>query len=83
MDIESFEHEAITGSVGWMSIHRPRIFLELHCGMLVARGVDPGSLLETLERIGYRWRGRGDLFKRVRSRLPHSGIIHLALAPPC
>lgn len=54
MDIESYEFETLTASVGFLAEHRPKLFLELHNEKIRGRGLSPETLLETLLHIGYR-----------------------------
>ena len=79
IDIESYEYEVLEAAVEWLKLHRPRLFLELHWSLLEARGHSPARLLDLLNSIGYRWRGRELSLRSVRSRLDGAGCSRLAL----
>jgi FkbM family methyltransferase len=63
IDIESYEYELVQSSLDVFRLWKPRIMLELHVGLLRARGRDPQILLELLSSIGYR------RFRRCRQKL--------------
>jgi FkbM family methyltransferase len=53
MDIESFEYEAILGSINFLQENKPTIILELHNKILEERGIQGNQLLDALKSIGY------------------------------
>jgi FkbM family methyltransferase len=55
LDIESYEFEAIHGSIEFLSRYKPAIFLELHLNYLEERHLSPRAVVETLERCGYQF----------------------------
>lgn len=79
IDVESYEFEVIQAAVDWLKLRRPRLFLELHWSLLENRGHSPAELLELLDSIGYRCRGRIITSKTVRAGLDASGCARLAL----
>ena len=79
IDIESFEYEALTGSLAWLQQKRPRLFLELHWQFLVDRNVDPAAFLRLLEEAGLRLSNGQGLSKIGPRHLDAGGITHLAL----
>lgn len=76
MDIESFEHEALLGSLEFLDSCRPKLFLELHNEKIRGRGLDPRDLLGALFKLGYHCAGDSSAEK-----LCAPGIVHLALSP--
>jgi FkbM family methyltransferase len=54
MDIEGCEVEVIHSSRTVLEKLRPIIFLELHGGMIAARGKDPTQVITDLRECGYR-----------------------------
>lgn len=54
IDIESYEHELVTSSLDVLTRLRPKIMLELHIALLLARGHDPLHALTLLSSAGYR-----------------------------
>lgn len=55
LDIESYEFEAIHGSMEFLSRYKPAIFLELHLNYLEERNLSPRTVVRSLERCGYRF----------------------------
>jgi FkbM family methyltransferase len=55
LDIESYEYEAIKGSLDFLADHKPTIFLEIHLDYLEQRNLSAQSMVEMLERSGYRF----------------------------
>lgn len=53
LDIESYEYEAIKGSVEFLSRYKPTIFLELHLNYLDQRRLSARVVVETLGQCGY------------------------------
>jgi FkbM family methyltransferase len=53
LDIESYELEAIKGSLEFLSRHKPTIFLELHLDYLEQRHLSAKLVIEMLEECGY------------------------------
>ena len=53
LDIEGYEFEAINGSVGFLTEHRPTLFLELHLNYLEQRKLSPQRVVELLQQCGY------------------------------
>ncbi len=61
LDIESYEYEAIRGSLDFLRQHKPMIFLEIHLDFLEQRSLSGRELVETLSACGYRfYTGAGD-----------------------
>ncbi len=81
LDVESYEFEILTASLDWVAKHRPRLFLELHWELLLARGLSPIALLGELASLGYRCRGRIDFPKMAASQLDAAGVVRLPLVP--
>ncbi len=54
VDIESYEEEAIRGSLPFLRQHKPVIFLELHLDYLEQRQRSARAVVEMLEGAGYR-----------------------------
>jgi FkbM family methyltransferase len=79
IDVESYEFEILTAAVEWLKSRRPRLFLELHWSLLEDRGHSPAGLLDLLDSIGYRRRGRRLTAESVRSELDSSGCARLML----
>jgi FkbM family methyltransferase len=79
IDVESYEFEILTAAVDWLKARRPRLFLEFHWSLLEDRGHSPARLLDLLDLIGYRRRGRRLTAEGVRSELDSSGCARLML----
>jgi FkbM family methyltransferase len=77
MDVESYEHEVILSSREFLTRHRPRIFLELHCEKLRERQKDPRAIVSCLTDLGYRIEDSKDSRK-----WPGMPVAHLSLRPP-
>ncbi len=54
IDIESYEEEAIRGSLPFLSRHKPVIFLELHLDYLEQRQRSARHVVSMLQEAGYR-----------------------------
>jgi FkbM family methyltransferase len=55
LDIESYEYEAIKGSVEFLSHYKPTIFLELHLNYLDQRQLSARVVVEMLGECGYHF----------------------------
>lgn len=55
MDIESYEFEAIKGSLEFLKQHKPIIFLELHLNYLEQRNLSIKQVIEMLQSCGYNF----------------------------
>lgn len=55
IDIESYEFEAIKGSIEFLARHKPAIFLELHLNYLEQRGLPAKAVTDILGQCGYRF----------------------------
>ena len=55
LDIESYEYEAIKGSLEFLSRFKPTIFLELHLNYLDQRDLPARVVVEMLGQCGYRF----------------------------
>ena len=82
MDIESYEHEVLHASIGFLRKTSPRLHLELHCGYLRDRAIDPTETLTLLRHAGYRPFHRDaptwdSLFDRARSEF----VLRVDLVP--
>lgn len=79
IDVESFEYEALTGSLDWLKKTRPRLSLELHWNLLLQRGKDPAAFLRLLESAGLKL-ARGGSPSRITARhLEGDGCTRVAL----
>ena len=54
LDVEGYEHEAITGGLDFFKEHKPVIFLELHLNYLDQRNLSARVVVEMLGQCGYR-----------------------------
>lgn len=54
IDIEGYEYEAIKGSLEFIAVHKPLLFLEIHLNYLEARQLSAKALVTMLMEAGYR-----------------------------
>jgi FkbM family methyltransferase len=55
LDIESYEYEAIKGSLEFLARHKPVLFLELHLNYLDQRNISASTVVQMVEECGYRF----------------------------
>lgn len=55
LDIESYEYEAIKGSLEFLARHKPVLFLELHLNYLDQRNIPASTVVQMVEECGYRF----------------------------
>ena len=55
LDIESYEYEAIKGSLEFLTRHKPVLFLELHLNYLDQRNISARTVVQMVEDCGYRF----------------------------
>lgn len=55
LDVESYEYEAIHGSIDFLRRHKPVIFLEIHLDYLEQRKLSARSIVTALQECGYRF----------------------------
>lgn len=79
VDVESFEYEALAGSLDWLKKTRPRLKLELHWNLLLQRGKDPAAFLRLLESAGLKLAHGGGLSRITARHLERDGCVRLAL----
>lgn len=60
LDIEGYELYALEGAKTTISIHRPKILLEMNRGTLVRNGVQYQDIFEFLRSMEYDWRPLAD-----------------------
>jgi FkbM family methyltransferase len=79
LDIESYEFEAIKGSLEFLSRHKPTIFLELHLNYLEQRKLTAKAVVEMLEQCGYGFHTSGGVRLKPRevfdSPLPNLHVV--------
>ena len=53
LDIESYEYEALQGSIPFLTKHQPLLLFELHSNYLEERGLAPSKVVDMLTECGY------------------------------
>lgn len=82
MDIESYEHEVLHASIGFLRKTLPRLHLELHCEYLRGRSVDPSATLTLLRDAGYRpYRGDATTWDDLSDRARSEFVLRIDLLP--
>lgn len=61
LDIESYEYEAIKGSLEFLARHKPVLFLELHLNYLDQRNISARTVVQMVEECGYRFHASSGL----------------------
>jgi FkbM family methyltransferase len=74
IDIESYEYEVVTSSIGWLAEHRPNLHFELHSQMMRERGHSPEQLMRMLL-------GHYQIVDSVPKDWPRAPISRIGLTP--
>jgi FkbM family methyltransferase len=82
VDVEGAEAAVLEGAAATLRRDpQPLVFLELHAGLLRARGEDPGAVLSLLEAAGYTVAGWDGVPAPREAVLAHSLVRFVAFPP--